>query len=253
MVIFPRFGAILGISLWEPIITVTQFNCQIHMSEEQLPSPEEYDARIRATIPRYDGLLADALDVAVHSGVDVKYWVDVGAGTGNMAIMAMARFPKAKFTLLDISSDMLSVAKIKAGEDRTAYVHGSSDKMNIADQSADVVSCIQSNHYYDEGGHAKVLEECYRILRPGGLIIVSENVATRTETGYGILRSRLKSYLTDKGRSDNAAEGYLDRYGTEFHPHTAEQHIKLMEDAGFTDVEIFFYNYGQIGLYGFRR
>ena len=235
------------------------------MSEEKLPLPEEYDARIRATIPRYDGLLADALDVAVHSGIEIKYWVDVGAGTGNMAIMAMARFPKAKFTLLDISSDMpkftlldissdmLSVARSKAGEERTAYVHGSSDKMNINDQTADVVTCIQSNHYYDEAGHAKVLEECYRILRPGGLIIVTENVATRTEKGYAILRARLKDYLTEKGRSDNAAEGYLDRYGTEFHPHTVEENIRLMEEAGFSDVEVFFYNYGQIGLYGFRR
>ena len=63
------------------------------MTEEQLPSPEEYDARIRATIPRYDSLLADSLDVAVHSGVDIRYWVDVGAGTGNMAIMAMSLVP----------------------------------------------------------------------------------------------------------------------------------------------------------------
>ena len=223
------------------------------MTEEQFPSPEEYDARIRATIPRYDSLLADSLDVAVHSGVDIRYWVDVGAGTGNMAIMAMARFPKAKFTLLDISMDMLSVAKSKTGEERTTFVHGSSDKMNIGDGTADVVSCIQSNHYYEEEGHAKVLEECYRILRPGGLMIMTENVATRTEKGYSILRSRLKSYLTDKGRSDNAAEGYLDRYGTEYHPHTAEENIRLMEEAGFRDVEIFYYSYGQVGLYGFRR
>ena len=56
------------------------------MTEEQLPSPEEYDARIRATIPRYDSLLADSLDVAVHSGVDIKYWVDVGAGTGAVSV-----------------------------------------------------------------------------------------------------------------------------------------------------------------------
>ena len=86
-----------------------------------------------------------------------------------------------------------------------------------------------------------------------GIAFATENVATRTENGYHILRSRLKTYLTDKGRSDNAAEGYLDRYGSEFHPHTAEEHIKLMEDAGFRDVEIFYYNYGQIGVYGFRR
>ena len=33
------------------------------MTEEQLPSPEEYDARIRATIPRYDSLLADSLEL----------------------------------------------------------------------------------------------------------------------------------------------------------------------------------------------
>ena len=223
------------------------------MTEETHPSPEEYDAKIRNTIPRYDSLLFDALDVAVYSGIDVKYWVDVGSGTGNMAIMAMARFPKAKFTLLDISSDMLSVARRKAGSERTAYVNSSSDCMKIASGTADVVSCIQSNHYYDEVGHADVLKECYRILRPGGMIIVSENVASRTDEGYRIARARLKNYLVEKGRSETAAEQYLDRYGKEFHPHTAEEHIKLLEEAGFSDIEIFFYSYGQIGLYAFRR
>ena len=32
----------------------------VTMSEETHPSPEEYDAKIRGTIPRYDALLSDA-------------------------------------------------------------------------------------------------------------------------------------------------------------------------------------------------
>lgn len=222
------------------------------MSEESHPSPEEYDARIRKTIPQYDMLLDDALDVAVHAGIEVRYWVDVGAGTGNMAIKALSRFPRAKFTLLDISSEMLALAKRKMGSD-SSYVHGSSDRMKIPDMSADVVTCIQSNHYYDEEGHAKVLSECFRILRPGGMLIVSENVASRFEAGYKVARARLKDFLIDGGRTEDEAEQFLDRYGVEYHPHTVDEHLRLLESAGFEDAEVFFYSYGQAGFFAFRR
>lgn len=222
------------------------------MPEKYAYSPDTYDARIRRTIPQYDMILEDALDIASHSGIDVKYWVDVGAGTGNMAIKALAKFPRAKFTLLDISSDMLAVAKSKMG-DGSSYVHGSSDRMDIEDCSADVVTCIQSNHYYDEAGHAKALAECYRILRPGGLLIVSENVASRTEAGFKVTRARIKDFAVGQGFDEEEVDAYLDRYGKDFFPHTVDQHLKLLEEAGFADAEVFFYSYGQAGFFAFRR
>lgn len=216
------------------------------------PTPEEYDTNIRRSVPRYDAILGDVIDVVAHSGVKVERWVDVGSGTGNLVLLAMRRFPSTRFTLLDISSEMLAVAGRKVGSDRKC-VCGSSDRMDLPDCSADVVTCVQSNHYYDEDGRRRALSECFRILRPGGMAIITEHVAPRSEKGYEIARARQKGFLLDNCRTEEEAEAYLGRYGTEYFPLSAEKHIAVLEEAGFTDVEVFFYSYGQVGLFGFRR
>lgn len=216
------------------------------------PTPEEYDTNIRRSVPRYDAMLGDVVDVVAHSGVKVERWVDVGSGTGNLVLLAMRKFPSSRFTLLDISSEMLAVAGRKVGSDR-GYVCGSSDRMDLPDSIADVVSCVQSNHYYDAEGRERALSECHRILRPGGMVIVTEHVAPLSGKGYEITRARQKDFLLDNCRSDSEAEVYLDRYGTEYFPLTVTQHIEVMKKAGFTDVEVFYYSYGQVGLFGFRH
>ncbi|MDD7423755.1 MAG: class I SAM-dependent methyltransferase [Candidatus Methanomethylophilaceae archaeon] len=212
------------------------------------PSPEQYDQMIDFTIPKYRQLVDECLDVVVHSGVKVNDWIDVGSGTGNMVMTARTVYPDAKYVLLDLSKDMLALAKFKLGDANMRYVWGSSDNMGVVDSSADVVTCIQSNHYYDDAGHANVLAECHRILRPGGILITTENVGARTEAGRKIQRSRLKSFLLENGRNEEEAETFLDRYGVEYKPRSVDEHIRLLEEAGFRDVEVFWMSSAQIGL-----
>lgn len=212
------------------------------------PSPEEYDQLIDCTIPKYRQLIDECLDVVSHSDVVVKDWVDVGAGTGNMVMIARDVFPDAKYVLLDLSKDMLALAKFKLGDANIRYVWGSSDNMGLTDSSTDVVTCIQSNHYYDDAGHAAVLSECFRILRPGGILICTENVGARTEYGRKIQRARLRDFLLANGRNESEAEMFLDRYGVEYNPRSVDEHIRLLEEVGFHNVEVFWMSSAQIGL-----
>ncbi|MGN1044934.1 MAG: class I SAM-dependent methyltransferase [Candidatus Methanomethylophilaceae archaeon] len=212
------------------------------------PSPEQYDQMIDFTIPKYRQLVDECLDVVVHSGVEVNDWIDVGSGTGNMVMTARTVYPDAKYVLLDLSKDMLALAKFKLGDANMRYVWGSSDNMGVVDSSADVVTCIQSNHYYDDAGHANVLSECHRILRPGGILITTENVGARTEAGRRIQRARLKTFLLENGRDEEEAEAFLNRYGVEYNPRPVDEHIRLLEEAGFHDVEVFWVSSAQVGL-----
>ena len=212
------------------------------------PLPEEYDQIIDCAIPKYRQLIDECLDVVTHSDVTVRDWVDVGAGTGNMVFAARNKFPDAKYVLLDLSNDMLALAKFKLGDANMRYVWGSSDNMGLMDSCTDIVTCIQSNHYYDDVGHAAVLSECYRILRPGGLFITTENVGTRTEYGRKIQRARLRDFLLKNGNNEEDTEAFLDRYGVEFNPRSVDEHIRLLEEAGFHNIEVFWMSSSQIGL-----
>ena len=41
---------------------------------------------------------------------------------------------------------------------------------------------------------------------------------------------------------------FLDRYGVEYKPRSVDEHIRLLEEAGFHDVEVFWMSSSQIGL-----
>ncbi len=211
------------------------------------PTPQEYDLQIEATIPRYNQLLDDVVDVVINT-INPKSWLDAGGGTGNLILKAIKLSPDTKYVLSDISENMLYAAKTKLGN-KVEFIQTSSDSMPFEDNSFDVVTCVQSTHYFDDKGHDKAINECMRILKKDGIFVITENVATRTEDGRKTARSRLKNYLISHGRSEKDADIFLDRYGVEYHPRTVDQHIKILENHGFRDVEVFWYSYGQIGLH----
>ena len=214
------------------------------------PPFNQFDSNIRSVIPRYDELLEDSIDVVLNHHTP-ETWLDVGCGTGNLILKAIESSPGTSFTLLDISEDMLAIAREKLG-DTHRYENYSSISMPFEDSSFDTVTCIQSTHYYEDDGHISALKECYRVLSENGILVVTENVASMSGEGYSVSRSRLKRFLLSQGKGEQECEDFLNRYGTEYFPRTAEEHISELKAVGFRNVEIFRYSFSQIGLFAIK-
>ena len=93
--------------------------------------------------------------------------LDVGCGTGELLRMVGERFPETTRTGLDLSAEMLSVARHKLGEG-VELVQGDAERLPFADRAFDVVLCCDSFHHYPNP--RAVLAQFARVLqpRPGG-------------------------------------------------------------------------------------
>lgn len=96
--------------------------------------------------------------------------LDVGCGTGFM-IELLKKQKDAQYHGLDLSPEMIKVAKSKFHES-VHLVVGTADALPYDDNSFDVVCCVQSFHHYPYP--EKAMNEAYRILKPGGLYILSD-------------------------------------------------------------------------------
>lgn len=129
----------------------------------------EYDSRNTAYYSKYPKI--SCKDVADRL-VNLKYdsLLDIGCGTGYLIELLQNR-KKADYYGLDLSPEMLKMAKAKFGNDVTLK-EGEADSLPYKDDTFDVVTCIQSFHHYPYP--EKAMSEVYRVLKPGGLYILSD-------------------------------------------------------------------------------
>lgn len=101
---------------------------------------------------------------------EYKNLLDIGCGTGYLIDM-LSKNHKAEYTGLDLSPEMIKEANKKKIKNAT-FIEGISDDLPFEDKSFDIVTCSQSFHHYPETD--KPLKEALRVLKPGGLYIISD-------------------------------------------------------------------------------
>ena len=60
-----------------------------------------YDQNVRQTIPFYETIHLETIDLVKTVKPDVSCWLDTGCGTGYLVEMALPLFPGTRFVLAD--------------------------------------------------------------------------------------------------------------------------------------------------------
>ena len=95
--------------------------------------------------------------------------LDLGCGTGEMLKLILQKDNHKDLCGIDLSEEMLAVAKSKLLEQVQLFL-GDSESLPFLDNSFDVVYCNDSFHHYP--APQDVLREVHRVLKPGGMVLV---------------------------------------------------------------------------------
>lgn len=98
---------------------------------------------------------------------------DVGTGSGFMALEA-SKYAKAVIGI-DVSTEMLRCAKRNVENlklDNVFFIKGSMEQLPVIDFSFDVVFTNMALHHVENP--FKGIMEMYRILKPGGILIITD-------------------------------------------------------------------------------
>jgi SAM-dependent methyltransferase len=177
--------------------------------------------------------MADGLPERLRAGVDVA---DIGCGSGH-AINVMAQaFPASQFTGIDFSDEGLGVGAAEAkrlGITNATFLPRDVAELDITD-AYDVITAFDAIH--DQAKPARVLENIYRALRPGGVfLMVDVKASSKLEDNIGVpFASYLYTVSTMHCMSVSLGlDG--DGLGTVWGKQLA---TSMMADAGFADVTV---------------
>jgi ubiquinone/menaquinone biosynthesis C-methylase UbiE len=167
---------------------------------------------------------------APQPGEDV---LDMGAGTGTLALMLEAAVPGAVVTGLDADPQILAQARAKAAAAGSGaqFVEAFSNAMPFADASFDLIVSTLFFHHLDGEVKQETLRECVRVLRPGGRLCVGDRgkpsdplmaalfLQVRALDGFGVTadnaRGRLPALFEQAGlRSVRTTDEFRTPLGT---------------------------------------
>jgi ubiquinone/menaquinone biosynthesis C-methylase UbiE len=100
--------------------------------------------------------------------------LDLGCGTGSTTRLLKQKFPNAEVIGIDLSPYMLAVADDKARQAGLAiqFQQCKAEQLPFADSSFDLVTASLLFHEMPPAISCKVLDECFRLLRAGGEVLI---------------------------------------------------------------------------------
>lgn len=215
--------------------------------EYSASTPESIQSLFNAIAKRYDrmnGILSFGLyrlwnRRLIASVAEKRQLLDLCAGTGAISCGVLKKNPETEAVLLDFSSQMLAVAKMKSApfSNRCTFCEADAQKIPFPDESFDAITLAYGlRNIHDP---TMCIKEACRVLKKGGLFAILE--LTRPEPA--ILRSLhsffLKTSLPLLGKllaENEAAYRYLCQSIHQFvHP---KQIREILLSSQFSSVKI---------------
>jgi demethylmenaquinone methyltransferase/2-methoxy-6-polyprenyl-1,4-benzoquinol methylase len=208
---------------------------------------EILESQLEESIPNYDRVnrlmtfgqdSAWRKNVRSHATSGMKV-LEVGCGPGSFA----EDIEDVDLTCLDPSEEMLKVARIRVNKSRNErceepaqYVQAIAESIPLEDNSFDRVFCLFS--FRDFQDKKKGLEEIYRVLKPGGQLVICD--AGKANWLHGLagriwmstIVQLIARYVTKK--KDHPWKGLAKTYS---HYGTNGYYRKLMKEVGYKNVQ----------------
>ena len=211
-----------------------------------------YDRARRQLVPGLDGFYGAALQ-SVPFGRDARIRVlDLGAGTGLLSSMVAERFPRSRVTLVDLSVEMLRVARRRfVGEPGRFEFRNMDYARKPLPLGYDLVVSALSIHHLTNGDKKELFERIHDALADGGYFVNADQVQGETpeeETSY---REWWLRRVREAGVSDGDLDAALSRMRADRNA-TLRAQLGWLVEAGFGVVRCA-YSEHRFAVYGGRK
>jgi ubiquinone/menaquinone biosynthesis C-methylase UbiE len=199
---------------------------------------ESYDSLIRRAVPRYDEMTARLIDYLPRESRSI---LELGCGTGNLSLLLARSFPTASLTLVDGSPDMIALTRSRISDagfsaNEPTYVAAQFEELTLPESSFDlVVSSISLHHVADK---ARLYRRIRTLLRAGGSFCFADQIRGEPESNHRINWERWLDYCREPGHcTQDEIDSLLDHAAAHDHYVPLAQHVSLLSDAGFIEID----------------
>jgi tRNA (cmo5U34)-methyltransferase len=201
----------------------------------------EYDAQRQYVIPQMDQYYGAAV-WAAESEKKNSAILDIGAGTGLFAALMLEKFPAAELTLLDISENMLAVARKRfAAKKNVRYVVNDYSRSELGGKYDIICSALSIHHLTNEDKH-HLFHKIFAALNPGGMFVNADQADGETLFFRQQYLEYWNEFLRNGPLNETEHAEILKRRNLLDKNEKLSLQLSWLHECGFTDVDLVYKN-----------
>jgi|SRR6185437_11741327 len=167
--------------------------------------------------------------------------LDIGCGGGNYSLMMLTKIPNLNCTLVDLSLPMLEKAFERVSQktnNRVTILQGDIREVGLNENHYDIILAgAVLHHLRDDNDWETTFDKLFKLLRPGGCLMISDLITQDTELLNDYTWERYGDYLEGLSGKEYRQK-VLDYVAKEDSPRSMNYQLDLMKKVGFSKVEI---------------
>lgn len=202
----------------------------------------KYDAGRRRVIFCFDTFYGTMLELVPFSPTDRFAFLDLGAGTGLVSALMLARFPHARAHLLDISDKMMAQARRRfADQPEVRFYIRDYTREDLPGTYPLIVSAL-SIHHVEDSDKRELMQKIFSALEPGGAFIHADLALGATPATEQHYQRHWQAHLEASGFTAEELAMIHQRMACD-RPAPIEHQLAWMRQAGFANVDCYFKHY----------
>jgi tRNA (cmo5U34)-methyltransferase len=199
----------------------------------------DYDRARRQLVPGFDRFYGAVLESIPFQREQEIQVLDLGAETGLLSARVAEKFPRSRVTLVDLSVEMLRVARRRFAEGPGRFEFRAMDyarkPLPGTDGGYDLLVSALSIHHLTLGDKKELFEKVHRSLAVGGYFVNADQIAGDTPEEENLHGEWWLRRVREAGVSEEVLAAALLRMRADRNA-TRDAQLGWLEEAGFAQI-----------------
>jgi tRNA (cmo5U34)-methyltransferase len=201
----------------------------------------EYDAQRKWIIPQFEDFYQNAVRAADWPGLEPEI-LDIGAGTGLFSALLLEKFPGALITLMDISGNMLQVARERFSVREDTIYQACDCRTEELGGPYDIICSALSIHHLEHEEKRSLYGRIHVALNSGGIFVNADQVEGETPEQHLRNMKYWDDFVSSGPLPETVAKSAMARRDTLDRMEKLSVQLSWLRGVGFSSVDVVYKN-----------